>query len=53
MNQPCTQRCTKTADGYIQKMAYPLPYIRAGGNTEIKVLIHENEQADRTDNDIT
>lgn len=30
----------------------PTLHTRMGGNTEIKVLIHENEQADGTDNDI-
>ena len=31
----------------------PTLHTSGGGNTEIKVLIHENEQADGTDNDIT
>lgn len=31
----------------------PTVHTSGGGNTEIKVLIHENEQANRTDNDIT
>ena len=32
---------------FTMKMVCLLRYIRVGGNTEIKVLIHENEQTDR------
>lgn len=37
---------------YSENGLSPTIHTSGGGNTEIKVLIHENEQADGTDNDI-
>nr|DAV24596.1 MAG TPA: hypothetical protein [Caudoviricetes sp.] len=37
---------------YDENGTSPTIHTSGGGNTEIKVLIHENEQTDGTDNDI-